>query len=97
MKKIAWLTLVIFVLILLGSCIVAGPIVAPPPLKKEVRSLKPGPNYVWISGHWKWTGSKYVWVSGYWSKAPKGKIWVPGHWKKKGRNWVWIPGHWKKK
>jgi len=35
----------------------------------KVYVVKPGPNYVWVDGHWK--------VNKY------GKtVWVPGHWKK---------------
>jgi hypothetical protein len=64
MRKFAWLVLLSFVLTMLMGCIAARPRVAPPPLKKEVRPHKPGPNFVWIPGHWKWSGGRYVWVRG---------------------------------
>jgi len=97
MKKIAWITLISFVLILLAGCVVSRPVVAPPPLKMEIRVAKPGPNYVWIVGHWKWGRGKYMWVPGHWVKARRGFAWVPGHWEKRGRHWVWISGRWRKK
>ena len=97
MKKIVWLTLAVFVIVLFSGCVITRPSMAPPPAKKEIRPHKPGPKYIWITGHWKWTGAKYVWIPGHWVKARPGKIWVPGQWKKKGHTWIWIPGHWKKK
>ena len=68
---------------------------APPPPKSEVKSARPGPNAMWIDGHWKWNGHKYVWMPGHWEKNPRGK-WVAGHYAKRGRGHVWVPGHWKK-
>lgn len=95
MKKTAWCVLLIFIWVFIASCVVSHPTVAPPPPKNEVKTPKPGPNYVWISGHWKWTGGNYVWVSGHWTRAKPGKVWVPGHWEKRGNHWVWISGHWR--
>jgi len=68
----------------------------PPAVIVEVKPAKPGPNYIWISGHWVWRGGKFVWVHGHWVKKRRGYVWVPGHWVKKPRGWVWIGGHWKK-
>ena len=95
MKKIAAVLLISFIFVLLAGCVVGHPRMAPPPLKKEVRSAKPGANHVWIPGHWKWSGGRYVWASGHWTKTRPGKAWVKGHWKKKGPRYVWVPGHWK--
>lgn len=97
MKKIALITLITMAFFVLAGCLVTHPTTAPPPAKKEIRSAKPGPMFVWITGHWKWTGSNYSWTSGHWLKAPKGKVRVQGHWKKRGGNWVWISGHWKRR
>jgi hypothetical protein len=94
-KKMALFVLMGFVFVLLAGCVVSHPRIAPPPLKKEVRSVKPDPNHVWISGHWKWSAGRYVWIPGHWTKAKPGKVWVKGHWKKKGPRYVWVPGHWK--
>jgi hypothetical protein len=69
----------------------------PPPHRQEVRPHKPGPNYIWISGHYVMRHGRWVWVSGHWEKRRPGHVWVEGHWVKRGGRWVWVPGHWKKK
>lgn len=97
MKKVACLTFLCFIFVLFAGCVVSGPAMAPPSPKKIIRPLKPGANYIWISGHWKWSGGQYVWVSGHWTKPRPGKIWISGHWKKRGHRWVWTRGHWKKR
>ena len=56
------------------------------------RPPKPGPNYVWVNGHY---GPGGNWIPGHWKhvgSAPPGKVWVPGHYGPNGR---WIPGHWR--
>ena len=68
---------------------------APPKVRTEVRTKRPGKNAIWVPGHWQWNGRKYVWKAGHWDKRPGGKTWVPGHWNKKQRGWVWVPGHWR--
>lgn len=97
MKKIALVLLACFLLVAISACVVARPRVAPPPLKTEVRPVKPGPNYVWISGHWKWSHSRYVWVTGHWTKPRPGYTWVKGHWQRRGNHWVYIKGHWRRR
>jgi hypothetical protein len=97
MKKIVWFSLLGFLFIFIAGCVIAQPTTAPPPVKKEIRAAKPGPAFVWISGHWKWSGPGYTWVAGYWRRAPAGKVWVPGRWEKRGNHWVWITGHWKRR
>jgi hypothetical protein len=74
MKKIASVVLIGFVFVLLAGCIVGHPRIAPPPLKKEIRSVKPGPNHVWISGHWKKKGPRYVWVPGHWRQEDSSSL-----------------------
>ena len=90
-------------LIVMASCATtnASYVRTPPPRAKvvKIKSPKPYPNALWISGHWKWNArtSKYVWVEGYWIKAKPGKVWVAGRWEKRRHGWIWIEGHWKKK
>ncbi len=91
----AVLALICLILGLLIGCVVSHPRVAPPPLKQEVRPVKPSVQHVWIPGHWKWAGGRYVWIGGHWTKPKAGKVWVPGYWKKKGSHYVWVPGHWR--
>jgi hypothetical protein len=97
MRKIAWTLIVAMTLVYFAGCVVAHPNTAPPPLKREVVKPKPGPNHVWISGHWKWSGGRYVWVTGHWTKARKGHAWVPGRWEKRGPRWVYVKGHWRRR
>ena len=80
---------------LLAGCTSTVYVPSPPPAARvEVKSSRPGPNYVWIDGHWKWNGRRYAWVDGHWNKKKAGH-WVPGHWTKRPRGWVYVPGHWK--
>ena len=57
---------------------------------------RPGVNYIWIEGHWKWNKKRnaYVWVDGRWAKRQGNKKWINGHWRKSKRGWIWVPGHW---
>ncbi len=62
-----------------------------------VKSNKPGGNYVWIEGQWKWNKKRqsYVWVDGRWAKRPRNSsVWVAGKWKKVAGGYKYIPGHW---
>ena len=70
---------------------------APPArIRFESKPASPGPAYVWIGGHWRWTGTSYVWVSGHWVNPPRpGAVWVAGHWAHRGGGYVWIEGHWR--
>jgi hypothetical protein len=91
-----------FVLILVFSfglfyCAPPRPVHKPPPPKREVRAPRPGPNYIWVSGHHEWRAGRWVWVSGHWIKKRPGMVWVQGHWVKRGNRWVWVKGHWKRR
>ncbi len=68
---------------------------APPAEQVEVMTASPGPNYVWIRGHWKWEGGRWAWDSGHWSSRPHpNALWISGYWQSRHHGWVWIPGHW---
>ena len=70
--------------------------VAPPGPQVEVIGVAPGPNYVWIHGHHRWSGSAYVWVPGRWEARPRhGAVWVDGRWMHHHKGWYWRGGHWK--
>jgi len=66
----------------------------PPPLRVEIRSDPPGPDYIWINGYWDWNGHTYIWISGHWSRHNPHKEWQPGHWEQRPHGWVWMPGRW---
>jgi hypothetical protein len=68
----------------------------PPPEVVETIPPSPGPQYVWVRGHYRWEGSEYVWVPGHWQVPPQGYTeWVPGHWARRDGGWVWVEGHWR--
>jgi hypothetical protein len=68
---------------------------APPAVRVETRTVPPGPNYIWSTGYWRWTGTRYVWVSGGWIARPQPTaVWVEGHWVPRPGGWVWVAGHW---
>lgn len=66
---------------------------------KVKRPKKPGPQYVWIRGHWRWNprSGNYVWKRGHWAAKRPGFRYVPGKWKKVPGGFYWVPGAWVKK
>ncbi|HKR54785.1 MAG TPA: hypothetical protein VJS20_00680 [Gemmatimonadales bacterium] len=68
----------------------------PPPDRVEVIGVAPAPNYIWIAGHWGWSGGDYMWIGGRWSPIERGyRRWEPGHWRHHGHEWYWVEGHWR--
>jgi hypothetical protein len=69
----------------------------PPPVREEVIIRQPGPDYVWIRGHYVYgRGGGYDWVPGRWVR-PEGRRsrWVDGHWAHDRHGWYYIEGHWR--
>ena len=57
----------------------------------------PGPNYIWISGHWTWDWRirGYVWVQGFWAFVPfPGAMWTPGFWESYRGGFRWVDARW---
>lgn len=70
----------------------------PPAAVVEVRSVAPGPGYVWVPGYHRWDGAAYVWVPGAWAVPPAAHYhaWVPGHWAHHAHHgYYWVDGHWR--
>ncbi len=68
----------------------------PPRSVVEVRTVAPGPGYVWIEGYHRWSGDAYVWVPGTWERVPAGRRhWVRGRWRSYHGQWYWVEGHWR--
>lgn len=66
---------------------------APPRHPAEVIVASPGPNHVWVPGHYSWSNNQWVWVSGAWMVPPQpGAYWVTGRWD--GPTQSWTEGHW---
>jgi hypothetical protein len=69
---------------------------APPPDRAETPPPQPGPQYVWVPGHYSWDGNDFQWHSGEWSVPPTGyHAWMPGRWEQTGdNNWTYVEGQW---
>jgi hypothetical protein len=68
----------------------------PPPAREEVIVRRPGPDYVWIRGHWGYGGGGYTWVSGRWERPERAhRRWADGHWARDRHGWYWVEGRWR--
>ena len=69
----------------------------PPPPRRKIIVESPGPDYVYIRGHWASArDGDYVWVPGRWVR-PEGRRqrWVDGHWAHDRAGWYYVDGHWR--
>jgi hypothetical protein len=81
----------------LGSAVAQEAAPDPPPAPQvESPGSPPGPNAIWIPGHWQWQDARYQWVPGRWEIPPSGASYVPGRHKRTSAGWVWEPGRWRK-
>ena len=74
--------------------------VPPPPLRHEVVVVRPGPNFIWVPGHWDWAPyrARYVWVPGTWLRPPyPHAVWVGPVWRHRGRHAYYLRGHWRRR
>ncbi len=70
--------------------------IGPPPPRREIVTVRPGPQYVWVPGYHRWDGRAYVWAPGAWVVPPPHRRgWVPGHWRNTPRGYFWVEGHWR--
>ncbi|HVY69122.1 MAG TPA: hypothetical protein VHH73_04305 [Verrucomicrobiae bacterium] len=68
---------------------------APPPPQVEVIPVSPGPNYVWVGGHWGWH-NRWTWEPGHYYARPHARaVWVDGRWNHGRRGYHYSPGHWR--
>ena len=67
------------------------------PAASEVAPPSPGPDYVWITGHWEWdpAGRRWMWFGGSWQRPPApNAVWQTGYWSQQAGTWVWVASHW---
>ncbi len=70
--------------------------VGPPPPRREVIAVSPGPRYVWTGGYYRYGGHGYVWVPGRYVIPPRPQVvWVPGRWVPRHGGYVWVAGYWR--
>lgn len=69
---------------------------APPPDQTESPAPQPGPEYIWVAGHYSWDGADFQWHRGQWTIPPTGyHTWAMGRWEQSGStNWVYVEGQW---
>jgi hypothetical protein len=68
----------------------------PPPVRVEVMTRAPGPEHVWVVGHWDWRRDDFEWVPGHWVRPEPGfHSWVVGRWEHEPKGWFYIEGHWR--
>src|SRR6476620_11730517 len=68
---------------------------APPPPQVEVIAPAPGPEYVWLNGHWGWNGG-WTWAPGRWEPRPRAHAsLVPGHWEHDRHGYVYHQHYWR--
>jgi hypothetical protein len=71
--------------------------IGPPAPIVQVRTVSPGPRYVWVDGYHRWNGRAYVWVPGRWAVPPHARaVWVPARWVHEHRGWYIVEGHWRR-
>jgi hypothetical protein len=71
----------------------------PPPLRREVIVVRPGPGFVWVPGHWDWAPyrHRYVWVAGAWVRPPfRHAVWVGPVWRHHRHRAYFLRGHWRR-
>jgi hypothetical protein len=85
---------------LLGGCVEEERVVyvhsvPPPEDAAEVVAVTPGPNQVYLAGHWEWDGNRYVWAQSHYARRPHPHaVWLEGHWQSSQNGWFWQKGHW---
>lgn len=82
----------------LPSCFAETPLIvrsAPPPVRTEYVG-QPRAGYVFIQGHWAWSGADWRWAPGYWAQQRQGYTYRRGGWNRAQTGWVWRDGRWER-
>ena len=65
---------------------------APPPMRAETASMKPG--FVWVRGRWDWRDDKWEWVNGHYERERAHKKWREARWEDRDGTWALVDGEW---
>lgn len=69
---------------------------APPPPRDVVVGVAPGPDFVWIGGHWYRDRDRWAWADGRWGRRPYAHArWEEGRWEHRPRGYAWVEGRWR--
>lgn len=69
-----------------------------PVVRQEVVVARPGPEFVWVRGHYDWVGGRegYAWIPGVWVRPPHARaVWVEPRYERRGRHHFFARGYWK--
>jgi hypothetical protein len=69
-----------------------------PPLRTEVVIARPGPEFIWVRGHWDWVGGPrgYVWLPGAWVRPPHPHaVWIEPRYEFRAHRHFFARGYWK--
>ena len=67
----------------------------PPAVRYERRPIRPGPDYVWVSGFWDWDGARWRWIPGRWElRVEPQAYWIAPRYVRSERGTIYEPGHW---
>ncbi len=66
----------------------------PASVEQGPTSEPPSPDYVWISGSWRWRDARYMWQPGYWVLGQPGWLWMPASYCWSPYGWAYMPGYW---
>ena len=70
--------------------------IGPPRAVSERRPVRPGRDYVWITGHQSWRGESYYWMGGRWERPPHARArWQSGRWRHDRHGYFYIEGRWR--
>lgn len=68
---------------------------APPEVRYE-RVPRHRHGYVWVPGHWYWSGHHYRWRPGYWIEERRGWHYVSPRWEHEHDRWHYYDGRWER-
>jgi hypothetical protein len=93
MKKIIVLLSLISIASCLNSCN-AGYVADEPTYIETIRPIRPGSNYIWIEGDWRWNNHtrSYKHQNGRWETPKRGRNYNQGHWNKSTQGFKWEKG-----